>query len=237
MSHGPMAVRSINWSPSGMPSPISPWFRGISNRPCRCIRWRRNPEGFAQGWTGSHFQVASSRARVVEVVHPNPGSGTHGHLSPALPDHGFVSDNGEKSEFPENRISREISLTLEPPIWHSRRSFKTAPGPRESQSNHQWFRQSFFVGRHDLCRLSGGRVGCPECRHHRHGRRDLLLRRGAIRHHRVAAAAATSFLPGVVASASGALVTLEQASFAEDAFNDRFYLLVESGRARAVGSP
>lgn len=34
---------------------------------------------------------------------------------------------------------------------------------------------------------------------------------------------------GVVASASGALVTLEQASFAEDAFNDRFYLLVESG--------
>ena len=34
---------------------------------------------------------------------------------------------------------------------------------------------------------------------------------------------------GAVASASGAQLTLEQASFAEDAFNHRFYLLVESG--------
>lgn len=34
---------------------------------------------------------------------------------------------------------------------------------------------------------------------------------------------------GVVASSSGSLVTLAQASFAEDAFNDRFYMLVESG--------
>jgi uncharacterized protein (TIGR02597 family) len=34
---------------------------------------------------------------------------------------------------------------------------------------------------------------------------------------------------GVIASATGSELTLEQASFADDAFNDRFYLIVESG--------
>ncbi len=120
-------------------------------------------------------------------------------------------------------------MTPEPPIWHSRLSFqsapvsvKTIPTPPRSATCFSWVAMlcSAFpaVGLFAQNAATTGTVGAISFSAAAHS--DTIVSLPLQRAH--------SFR-GVIASASGALVTLEQASFSEDAFNDRFYLLVESG--------